>query len=186
MLASMLGLAVGVYAIQSSLTIRLEEVHGMLEQELATPQARVGWLLKRLAVTGVAALVLLAVGGAVFGLSYGASVSDYSWVPSLTGAVLVYAPAVAIMMGLVVCGLGWWPRAVIPVSWAVVGAFFLLILVSDALNLPAWVLDVLPFTGTPYLPYEAMNWGTFAIFTVVAAVLWVIGLVGFRRRDIPA
>jgi ABC-2 type transport system permease protein len=57
-------------------------------------------------------------------------------------------------------------------------------IIGDALHLPDWVLDVLPFTATPGLPAEPMTWTPLVVMTAVAVALAGAGLHRFTRRDI--
>jgi len=58
------------------------------------------------------------------------------------------------------------------------------VLLGDALGLPQWLLDVLPFSATPYLPLEPMAWTPVVLLTLVAAALVAAGLARFARRDV--
>ena len=49
---------------------------------------------------------------------------------------------------------------------------------------PSWLLDLLPFSATPYLPYEPLTWTPLVLMTLVAAVLTWVGLDRFARRDV--
>ena len=90
-------------------------------------------------------------------------------------------PAVGIILGVAVVVMGVAPRA-FGLVWAyvtyvgVVGLFGALLPDgSDALS---------PFTYTPQLPAEAMDWPPVLVLTVVAVALVAVGLAAFRRRDV--
>ena len=88
------------------------------------------------------------------------------------------------IIGVTVVLFGFVPRATIPVSWVLCTAMYFQVILSDALNLPDWVSNVLPFTGTPMLPYEDFNASVFG-FAAAAIVLITLGIVGLRKRDMP-
>jgi ABC-2 type transport system permease protein len=44
------------------------------------------------------------------------------------------------------------------VTRGIVAALWIVMLIGDALHLPGWVLDVLPFPATPSLPAEHTTW----------------------------
>jgi ABC-2 type transport system permease protein len=50
--------------------------------------------------------------------------------------------------------------------------------------MPNWVLQVLPFSATPYLPAEPMSWTPLIVLTAVAVAFTWAGLDRFVRRDI--
>jgi len=185
-LVPLLSLAVGVFAAQSATAMRSDETRGVLESQIATSVSRVSWVLQRLAVTVVATAVLLVVSGLCLGASYGATASDMSKVGVLIGAFAAYLPACLILASIFVLGFGWWPRFAVPVTWIVVGALWAVMIVGVAMKIPQWLVDILPFSVTPQIPAEAMDWPPVIILALIAIALTVVGLVGFRRRNIPS
>ncbi|MEL7565893.1 MAG: hypothetical protein AAGU27_13530 [Dehalobacterium sp.] len=164
--------------------LRSDEAKGLTEAQLAGGLSRTGLVLERLAVAFVAAAVLLLLGGASFGASYGAAVDDTSQVWRLSLDALVYLPGIMAVIGITVVLFGFAPRAAIPVTWALFAAMYFHVLLSDALNLPAWFSDILPFTGTPRLPYEDFSASVFG-FAVAAVVFIALGIMGLKKRDVP-
>ncbi len=69
-------------------------------------------------------------------------------------------------------------------SWATLGAFVLLGLFGELLQLDQWMLDLSPFTHMPKLPGGEISAETLVWLVSLAAVLTMAGLVGFRRRDL--
>ena len=186
LLIPLLCLAIGVFAAQSATSLRSDEARGVLESQLAGKIGRVSWALQRLAVTVVAVAVMLVVTGLCLGMSYGALVSDMSKVPLLVGAFLAYLPACLFTASVFVLGFGWWPRFSVAVTWIVVGALWAVMIIGVALRIPQWLLDILPFNVTPQIPAEPMDWPPVIILALIALCLTAIGLVGFRRRNIPS
>jgi putative exporter of polyketide antibiotics len=105
-------------------------------------------------------------------------------VPRLAGAGLAQVPAVWVMAGLAVGVFGLAPRIAVPVAWTALGAAVLITLLGPAIRLSHWVLDVSPFSHIPKLPGAPVTAAPLAWLVVVAAVLAVAGLAGFRRRDL--
>jgi ABC-2 type transport system permease protein len=184
LMAGLIALIVAVFAIQSTTQLRADEASAILEPQLAGALSRTRWVLERLLIPTVGAAVLLAVGGWLIGAGYGATIGDSSQGVRIAGAALAYWPAVMVLVGLGVLLFGYVPRVAIPVSWGVLSALWIVLLIGDALHLPGWVLDVLPFSATPYLPAEQMTWTPLIIMTVVAVVLAWAGLDRFARRDV--
>ena len=186
LLVSMIALVVAMAGVQSASHLRGDEATGTLESQLAGAVTRLGWALRRLAVTFAAVVVLLVLTGATMGAVYGQSVGDASQTGRLTVAMLAYLPACAIMIGVVVLGLGWWPRVGSSIAWGLIGLMYFLVLFGTDLKLPSWAMSAIPFTGTPRLPADAMSWPPVVVMSLVAVAMTAVGLFGFRRRDIPA
>jgi ABC-2 type transport system permease protein len=66
----------------------------------------------------------------------------------------------------------------------VLAAMWFIVLIGDALHLPGWLLDVLPFSATPTQPLEPLTWTPLLVMTLVAAGLTWTGLDRFARRDV--
>ena len=56
---------------------------------------------------------------------------------------------------------------------------------GPGLQLPQWVLDVAPTTHVGNPPLDAVSVSGLIGLGALATVLAVVGLLGFRRRDIP-
>jgi ABC-2 type transport system permease protein len=98
---------------------------------------------------------------------------------------LIYLPALWVIIGLALFLIGVFPKAV-SLIWAVYGAVFLLGLFGRMDVFPSWLLNITPFGFVPQYPMESINWQSMAVLTAIAAALAIIGLIGFRRRDIEA
>ena len=149
LMAGLIALIVAIFAIQSVTQLRADEASGILEPQLAGALSRTRWVLERLLIPTVGAAVLLAMGGWLTAAGYGATIGDSSQGLRIAGAALAYWPAVMVLAGLTVLLFGYVPRVAIPVTWGVVAALWIVLIIGDALHLPRWVLDVLPFSATP-------------------------------------
>ena len=123
-------------------------------------------------------------GGWLIGAGYGATIGDSSQGVRIAGAALVYWPAVMVLVGVAVLLFGYLPQLAVPVACGVVAALWFVMLIGDALHLPNWVLDLLPFSATPYLPFAPMTWTPVVVMTAVAVLLVWAGLDRFVRRDV--
>ncbi len=178
------GIFVSVYGIQAALRMRTEETAFRVEPLLGTSVTRIGWCLSHLliALTGSATLMLIV--GVTAGLSRGAAVGDVGGtLATMLGASLVRLPAVWLLTGLAVALFGLLPRLVLA-AWAALVASAILGEFGSMMGLPDWVRDVSPFSHVPNLPGGTMEWTPTIILTVVAAALVLVGVAGFRRRDI--
>jgi ABC-2 type transport system permease protein len=178
-----LALAAAGFAVSSVLRLRSEEAAGRLEPLLATGLSRRRWLLGNLVVTAAGTVLVLLVSGLGLGLTYGLVVSDAGQPLRMAGLELVYAPAVLTLVGLAVLLDGWVP-AWSKVVWAVLGVCFVFGWLGGLLDPPRWTEQLSPFTHTPLVPTEQVTAGAPTVIVLVAVLLTVLGLVGFRRRDI--
>ncbi|MGB8020380.1 MAG: hypothetical protein WCF04_04060 [Candidatus Nanopelagicales bacterium] len=184
MLLSLIAMTTTVFAIQTAVSLRTDEASGIVEPQLAGALSRTRWAAGRLLIPVVGSAILLLVGGAGMGASYGSIVGQSAQTGQLALAALAYWPAVMVFVGIAVALFGWLPRLAIPLSWGVLAAMWFVLLIGDALHLPGWLLSVLPFSATPYQPLEPLSWPPLVIMTVVAAALAWAGLSRFSRRDV--
>jgi ABC-2 type transport system permease protein len=183
--AQYLGVAVAAFAVASVLRVHAEEDAGRSEVVLATAVDRRRYLGGGLAVAVGASICLLLLAGLGTGIAAAASTGDGGLIVSEIGTQLVRLPAVLLLAALAVALLGLAPRlaalAWLPVTWAVVVASF-----GPLLGLPQWARNLSAFAWIPQVPDDPVAWAPLLGLTAGATVLVVAGLVGFRRRDVPA
>jgi ABC-2 type transport system permease protein len=180
-----LGLIAAGYAVQAVLRLRDEESTGHAEVVLTTGTSRSHWLLSHAVFAFLGPAAALAVGGVVTGLVHGLASGDVGGeVAAVLGGALAQVPAVWVLAAVAAVVFGLVPRLA-PVAWGAVVACVLVLLVGAALQLSQWVLDVSPFTHVPHLPGGHATATPFVVLTLVAALLAVAALAGFRRRDVP-
>jgi ABC-2 type transport system permease protein len=184
MLTVMIAMVTTAFAIQSAVTLRSDEANGIIETQLAGALSRARWAIGRLLIPVVGSALLLLLGGACMGAAYGSIIGDPGQAGRLALAALAYWPAVMVFVGIAVALFGWLPRLAVPLSWGVLAAMWFVVLIGEALHLPGWLLDLLPFSATPYVPYEPLTWTPRMLMTLTAAVLVWVGLDRFARRDV--
>jgi ABC-2 type transport system permease protein len=173
------------FAVSSVLRLRSEETSGRLEVLLATGLTRTRWLLGSLVVTLAGAVLLLFLSGLGMGLAYGLVISDPSQPFRLALMALVYVPATAALAALAVLLTGWLPRAT-GVAWAALGYCMVLAWLGGVLDVPAWVDKVSPYWQTPAVPVDQVTLTAPLLIALVAVGVGLLGLIGFRRRDVVA
>ena len=171
------------FAIGSAMRVRSEETSMRAELVLATPVSRWRFAASHLAVACAGSVVMLAVAGLGTSLAYGVAGGGMQSVPRLFVAALVYAPAMWIMVGLVIALDGLVPR-LLGVTWAVLVACVVEGFLGAILGLPRWLSDLSPFEHVPQLPAASLTLLPLVVMSAVAAGLTLIGLTGLRRRDI--
>lgn len=171
------------YLVIAGLRPRAEERAGRAEPVLATGLSRTGWLAAHGLVTAIGGVLLLISTGLGIGLTAAASVGDQDLAWRLPLASLAYAPALWVVLGLTMALYGWLPRWA-GLAWVLVVYGFVVSYLGTILQFPDWVQGLSPFGRTPALPAEEMSWPPLLVMTGIAAVLIMVGLIGFRRRDL--
>jgi ABC-2 type transport system permease protein len=184
LLLCMIGLVSVVLPMMIMTGLRSDEAKGLLEAQLAGGISRGRMVIERFIVGTVMTALLLLLGGASFGLSYGAVANDMSYAGRLAIDALIYLPGIMAITSVVALLFGLIPQATIPVTWFIYGMMYFAVLLSDALKLPQWVLNIIPFIGTPRIPYQDFNASVFGYLAAVILFV-VIGMIGLRKRDIP-
>ena len=181
---SILGIIAGGYAVQAGLRLRTEEEQLRAEPLLATAAARLRWVASHLAFSLLGPAAALAAAGLVSGLVYGITVDDVGGqVPRLLGAAMVQLIGVWVLTGVVVALFGLMPRFA-PAAWAAWVAFLVLLLLGAFDWVSQTLLDLSPFTHLPKLPGGHLDTTPLGLVLGTAAALVVVGLLGFRRRDV--
>jgi ABC-2 type transport system permease protein len=180
----LLGLLSAVYTVQAVLRLRTEETGLRAEPVLATRTGRVPFAAAHLVVALLGSAGLLALGGAVTGLAHGVSSGDLGDdLPKALAGALVQLPAAWVLAGVATALFGLFPRFAVG-GWAALVVCLLLGQLGPALGAPQWAMDISPFTHVPKLPGGDFSATPVVWLVVVAALFVVVGLAGFRRRDI--
>lgn len=180
------GTAVAAYVVTLLLRLHHDEAHGTLEPVLGTAVSRLRWLAAYAANTlvGATSLILLfavavvVTGGLVLG-------EPGSLLLDLIGAALVQLPAIGVLGAAVLALVMLLPRWSVGVSWAlVVSAIFLGPMFGPSLGLPAWLLNLSPFTHVPNAPAVDISLGPVIGLLAVSALLAGAGAVAMRHRNL--
>ena len=101
-------------------------------------------------------------------------------------AHLATAPAILVVLGLTVGCFGLLPRIMTLIGWLAVAVIAVVELFAELLDLPE-AFRALRRCGTcPGVPVEDFELTPFLILLGIAVVIAVLGLIGFRRREINA
>ncbi|GDY33062.1 ABC transporter permease [Gandjariella thermophila] len=177
------GVLAAAFGVQAALRLRTEETALRAEPLLATPVRRLAWAGSHLTVALAGTAVLLAGAGLGAGLAHAAGTHDAGQVGRVLLGALVHAPAAWVVTGVVVAAFGLAPRLVVA-GWVALVAFLLLGVLGPVFRLDQWAMDLSPFTHVPRLPGGELSATPLVCLVLVAAALVVVGLAGFRRRDI--
>ncbi len=97
-------------------------------------------------------------------------------------ASMVYVPAIWFMLGIAMVLIAYLPRFT-AFAWVYLGYAFFIIYIGSVMKLPEWLGKLSPFGYIPKLPMEDFNMASFIILSAIAAVMYVLGFIGYRRRD---
>ncbi|MEO3892593.1 ABC transporter permease [Nonomuraea sp. B5E05] len=176
-----MSLLVGIFTVQATTRLRTEENRGRVAPLLATPTGRWAWLSSSLLATGLAAVALLMVSGLSMGAGTALALDDAARAGAAAAAVIARTPEILFLLGIAATLFGLAPRAV-PLAWAVL-ALGAVIRFWGA-DLPDWVRGLSPFDHIPRMPVEDFRLAPLVVLTALAAGLLIIGLYGFRSRDL--
>ncbi|UKJ65397.1 hypothetical protein H1Q78_08910 [Cellulosimicrobium cellulans] len=179
-------LCCAAYAIVMGLRPKAEESAGRAEVALAAPVSRHRWLGAQLLVAGLGTTALLAV--SVYAVWLGALAVDGGG-PDIAGYTQVlasYLPAVLVYLGLTAALYAWAPRAT-GAGWALLAYTFVIGmfggLIDDLPDAASWIS---PFHWVPAAFSDDLDRTYLTGLTLVAALLFVLALAGFRHRDLAS
>lgn len=169
-------------ALQALSQVRSEESSGHAEAILAGSVSRYRWAGSHVAAAMIGNAIVLGAAGVGAGATYAWAIDDASQFWPVVLGMLIYAPAVWLLVGLGVALMGVAPRAYALV-WAAFSWIVVVAMIGPLLGLPEWTNDINPFTHVPRMPAEEFAAAPLLVMTAIAAVLFLIGFVGLRRRD---
>lgn len=172
-----------MYAMTAVQSARGEETSGRAEETLASPVSRWRWLGAQLAVISVATALIVLAAGAAMGITAATTLHDGSMFVRLVGAAANFLPATLAVIALTAAVYAWVPR-LLAVVWVYLG--YALVIGMFLEVLPDWTGWASPFHFTPNLPADEFDVVPLLVLTGIAAALYALALVGFRRRDIQS
>ncbi|MTK32353.1 hypothetical protein GL305_20970 [Nocardia seriolae] len=184
MLFSLIQLLAALLAVTVIVAARGEEATGRLELVLAMPRSRIAWLSGRagLALGSAAALIFLA---AVCIYSGAALTGERLDLGGLVAAAANSLPLIVLAIAAAALALAVVPRAVAFVHALVVAAY-LWDTLGTALKLPESTLKLSPFHVLARIPMQPFAPISAGVLTVLAAALFGLALLLFRRRDLAS
>ncbi len=183
LISAFAALGAAAFGIATVSRMRAEESGGQLEALLATPLTRLRFVSAYLVQALCGGAVLMAALGATGATLQMTSPDAASWWSVFSGAMIAL-PGVWLLTALAFLAAGWLPH-LDWLGWAVLGWVLVVGELGPLLKFPEWLLKVTPFAHLPKIPVEPMEWTPVVVITALAAVVLVIGALGYRRRDIP-
>ena len=185
LLMALVGVAAAAYVVQALLRMQAEEASGRLEPVLAAPVGRARWLASHGVIAAAGTIVMLLVSGLACGLSFAAATgAGAGQVAELLGAGLIQVPAALVVGAVVLAAFAVVPRRAGPLAWGVLAAALVMGQFGALLELPAWLMNVSPFTHLPAMPAEPFSATPVVVLLAVAVSLSALAVIAFRRRDL--
>ncbi|MFC7619254.1 ABC transporter permease [Microlunatus sp. GCM10028923] len=174
------------YAVLATLAIMNEERSGRAEELLATPVNRIRWAASHLLFALINPTVVTVVFGTAVGLVHGLSGDDPGdQLLRVFGGTVARLPVIWLFVGLTFLLCGLLPRIAAGAFVVLFGSLLILGL-GIQLRLSPWIVGLSPFAHLPELPGGELQWTPLVVLTALTAILIAAGLVGLRRRDLPA
>jgi ABC-2 type transport system permease protein len=170
-------------ALQIVGRLRSEETELRAEVILATGTSRPRWLVSHLVVALGGSALSLALGGLGLGIAYAIVGGGAHQMLRLTGAALVYVPAIWLVTAVGVAAFGLVPRWT-AAGWVALTGCLVVAMFGTLLDLPTWLIDLSPFQHTPAVPAAAVDVLPLVVLAFVTVALVVAGASWFRRRDL--
>lgn len=182
----MAGMAVAAYVVTLLLRLHHDEAQGTLEPVLTTAVSRPRWLAAYAVNALLGALMLMLLFATAMVTTGGLVLGDpISLLLDLVGAALVQLPAIGVLGAAVLALQMLLPRWSVGLSWAmVVAAIFVGPMFGPSLGLPAWALDLSPFTHVPNAPAVPISLEPIVGLLVVCGLLAGAGVAVLRHRDV--
>ncbi|MFZ2176516.1 MAG: anibiotic ABC transporter [Rhodococcus sp. (in: high G+C Gram-positive bacteria)] len=176
-----LTVAAAMYVLDAVVSIRGEERSGRTDLVLSTPTSRTQWLVAQVGVITVSAIGIMVASAIGMGVAAALTQSDGGVLPRLVGASLNLLPALFCVVGLCTWMYGHAPRA-LPAIWG----YLAYVLATEIFGrvLPDWFGLLSPFHFTPALPADEFEALPIVFLSATALVLTMLGIEGFRRRDL--
>lgn len=175
---------VAAYAVSGLRTLRVEEGSGRTDTVLATPVGRAAWLGAHLAAVAGGVVAISAITGVCTALAAAAVTGDTGVIGMITAAHLALVPAALVVAGLGSALYGWAPRLMAPLCWVLVVWMGVVEFFGELLQLPDVLVAVSPLHQLARPPVEGFAAGPFLVVVAIAVGLALMGLVGFRRRQV--
>ncbi|WP_100333518.1 ABC transporter permease [Bacillus alkalisoli] len=183
LLMSIISMLCTIAPLLMFLKLRGEEKKGRLEHVTARAVSRTRIIGSYLVIGLVGAVVMQLL--AMLGL-WTAVVSvmeDPISLRTMFQAAIAYVPAMWVMVAIAAFLVGWaqrWTNLI----WLYLGYSFFVVYLGGMLQAPEWMGKISPFGNVPQIPIADMNWLQIISLLVIALVVSLLGITGFRKRDL--
>lgn len=183
MLMSILSIIGTIPALLMITKLRGEETKNRKEPLLARAVSRINLMGGYLALALVSGAIMLALAGMGMWSAAVTAMEDPLSFNTILHAIMVYYPAVLVMIGVAVLLMGFKPQG-LSLAWLYLGYSFFVVYLGELLDIPEWMAALSPFGHIPQFPVEEINYTALGLLTAISIILMVAGLTGYRNRDI--
>lgn len=178
-----LGILAAGAAIQAVLRARSEEVEGHSELLLSGPVGKARALLDSILVALLSIVAVLLAGGLAAGLTF-IAVGHPDRFGSSLAAAFVQLPAALVFVAAAALAFALLPRLTVGLGWGLLALGFVLGQFGGLLKVPDWLRDVSPFTHTPVVPGNDVDWTPLLVMATISIVVAAVSILLARRRDL--
>ncbi len=168
--------------LQFILKVRSQESGGYAENVLARAASRHDQLLGYFLIALIAGICMPFLNALGFWAGSTPVMENPIAFTTFLQASMVYVPAIWFMLGIAMLLIGYLPQLSAWV-WAYLGYAFFIIYIGSIMKLPEWMGKLSPFGYIPKLPMEEFNPVSALVLTGIAGVMFVLGFLGYRNRD---
>jgi ABC-2 type transport system permease protein len=182
-LFSLLAIPTGLYAATRLAGMVADEKARRWTALFAAPVSRVRLAVIEIGVTTLGVVGLHAT--AALAIWAGAAVAG---APLGLGAAMAGAlntmPIALLAVGAAAFAVGWLPSIVGAIGALPVAGGFLLNVVVQGEQVPAWVVNVSPFSHLSAVPNSPPDWVAIGVLTLIGALMTTFGIAGYSRRGL--
>lgn len=179
---ALLGAIAAICGVQAMVKVHLEEIELRVEPLLSTALDRRTYLASNVVVALAGPTLGMLLAGTII-----AVIADGADVGVATGdvvlATLATIPAVWVLVAVAVAVVGARPQVRLA-AWVGVIVTFGLTLLGPTLDLDDRTLGISPMWHVPDVTAASPDWSGLGWLSLVTTLLLVVGLAGFRRRDV--
>ena len=179
------------FAIQCFAKMRSDESSGRLEILLSTKTSRYFWLAKNVFLTLACSVLMLGLSGFVVAVSANLSGAPEQNIAGFTFGTMAYFPVMVLAAGIYVLLFGILPRLAGAICWALFSVFLFLQMFLSLfvvwLNLPKDFANFLPLGAFAKIASDsgtALDWQIFYVVLISGILLFLVGIIFWRQRDI--
>jgi len=170
-------------AISAILKLRKEEKEGRLEHILSRNVSRPKILACFLVIALITSAAMIILTGLGLWVAAASVMNDPISLTTVMSIALVQVPAILLMVGIAVFLIGWLPRLYKWV-WGYLGFSLFAVYFGMILDFPDWTKRISPFGNIPQIPVEEFAIMPILILTLISIILFILGFIGYKRRDI--
>jgi len=169
--------------ISMALKQHAEEREHRAEYILGAAVSRTRYMLSYMTIAFAASLVMPLVTAFGLWLVGGITMAEPLGFGTMLWAIMVYVPALWVMLGLCMFIIGFAPKLAL-LCWAYFGYAFIIGFFGDLLSLPEWAIRLSPIGFVPMIPLDDVQALPMLGLVGVAAILTAGGVFFYRRRDL--